>query len=132
MTPYYSAHGIAIYHADCRDVLPSLQVDTLIADPPYGIDMQSRMGGSRSKATKALNSYAIVGDKEPFDPAHLLSFRRVVLWGGNHFASRLPDTRCWLIWDKRKGGTPDNQADAEIAWTNFDEPVRLFRTYGGA
>ena len=126
MRPYFERNGITIYHGDCRDILPSLQVDTICADPPYGIDMQARMGGSRSKATTALNDYSIVGDTEPFDPAHLLDCRRVILWGGNHFASRLPDTRCWLVWDKRKGGTPDNQADAEIAWTNFDEPTRLY------
>jgi len=126
MKPYFERNGITIYHGDCRDILPALQVDTICADPPYGIDMQARMGGSRSNVAAALNDYSIIGDTEPFHPAHLLSFRRVILWGGNHFASRLPDTRCWLVWDKRKGGTPDNQADAEIAWTNFDEPTRLY------
>ena len=126
MIAYFERNGITIYHGDCRDILPLLQVDTVCADPPYGVDMQSRMGGSRSKAAMALNDYRIAGDNEPFDPAHLLGYRRVILWGGNHFASRLLDTRCWLVWDKRRGGKSDNQADAEIAWTNFDEPTRLY------
>ncbi len=26
MTPYYEQDGIVIYHGDCRDVLPSLQI----------------------------------------------------------------------------------------------------------
>jgi len=127
VTPYFQRDGITIYHGDCRDILPGLQADTICADPPYGIKLHSRKGGgSRSKATAALNNYHVEGDVEPFDPAHLLNYRRVVLWGGNHFASRLPDTRCWLVWDKRRGGKSDDQADAEIAWTNFDEPTRLY------
>lgn len=128
MTPYFQRDGITIYHGDCRDILPALQVDTICADPPYGIKLHSRKGGgSRStKGVAALNDYRIIGDDQPFDPAHLLNYRRVILWGGNHFASRLPDTRCWLVWDKRRGGKSDDQADAEIAWTNFDEPTRLY------
>lgn len=34
--PYYDEGGITIYHADCRDVMPGLSADTVIADPPYG------------------------------------------------------------------------------------------------
>jgi site-specific DNA-methyltransferase (adenine-specific) len=37
VTPYYEQDGIAIYHGDCRDVVPALGVvpDVTIADPPY-------------------------------------------------------------------------------------------------
>ena len=36
MKPYYGPHaGITIYHADCRDMLPSLKVDVIVADLPY-------------------------------------------------------------------------------------------------
>lgn len=35
MTPYYDADGITIYHGDCRDVLPDLQVDLVVTSPPY-------------------------------------------------------------------------------------------------
>ncbi len=41
MTPYYDKGGITIWHADCRDVLPSLTagpVDLVLTDPPYGIN----------------------------------------------------------------------------------------------
>lgn len=38
MKPYYEHGGITIYHGDCREVLPRLQVPihVVIADPPYG------------------------------------------------------------------------------------------------
>jgi DNA modification methylase len=38
--PYYEADGIAIYHGDCREILPHLapaSVDLLLTDPPYGV-----------------------------------------------------------------------------------------------
>lgn len=39
MTVYYEHAGITIYHADCRDVLPNLVCDLILADPPYGIEL---------------------------------------------------------------------------------------------
>ena len=36
MTPYYDQDGVTIYHADCREILPTLpKVDLLLTDPPY-------------------------------------------------------------------------------------------------
>lgn len=38
--PYYDQDGITIYCGDCRDVLPTLQVDLVLTDPPYGVTQQ--------------------------------------------------------------------------------------------
>jgi site-specific DNA-methyltransferase (adenine-specific) len=39
MTPYYEEDGIAIYHGDCRDIIPALsRVDMVCTDPPYGVN----------------------------------------------------------------------------------------------
>lgn len=35
--PYYSEDGITLYCAKCEDVLPQLQADVVITDPPYGV-----------------------------------------------------------------------------------------------
>ena len=32
---YYDHAGITIYHGDCREILPDLQADHIITDPPY-------------------------------------------------------------------------------------------------
>ena len=40
MKPYYSDSAVTIYHADCREILPSLpdnSVDLVLTDPPYGV-----------------------------------------------------------------------------------------------
>jgi len=119
---------------DCLDVLSLVSPASLcLADPPYGIDL-GRISGSRLSRWRALRNhqpapsagYAVTGDHEAFDPAPFLRFSQLILWGGNHFASRLPDARKWLIWDKRVGKTPNHGADAEMAWTNLPGPTRLY------
>jgi site-specific DNA-methyltransferase (adenine-specific) len=42
MKPYYERNGITIYHGDCRDVLPCLElgsVGMLLTDPPYAVSV---------------------------------------------------------------------------------------------
>ena len=39
MKPYYEHTGITIYHGDCLEILPTLQVasvDLVLCDLPYG------------------------------------------------------------------------------------------------
>lgn len=37
MKPYYQDDAVTLYHADCRDILPTLgRFDLLLTDPPYG------------------------------------------------------------------------------------------------
>jgi hypothetical protein len=45
-------------------------------------------------------------------------------WGGNYYASALPNSSCWIVWDKQNTG---NFADAELAWTNQGTAVRIFQ-----
>jgi len=131
--PYYEQDGITIYHGDCREVLPllSLDVDTILADPPYGIGYRSNHNSSRrgkwAKWVRYENMPGIQGDDEPFDPSVLPEARNVIVWGGNYCADALPASRCWIVWDKRDGIGPNNQADCEMAWTNLDKPSRIYR-----
>ena len=41
MTPYYESGGITIYHGDCREILPTLEADVLVTDPPYGVGIDN-------------------------------------------------------------------------------------------
>lgn len=134
MKPYYSADGISIYHARWEDVLASLglkheEVALLWADPPYGIDVNTKRRAPRTGGVRGRDWAPVAGDDRPFDPAPLLAFPRIALWGANHYASRLPDSDAWWLWDKRDGVTPErDQADAEMAWTRgVDAGVRIFR-----
>lgn len=122
-----------LYLGDFHEVLPALTgVDAVVTDPPYGINYRSNHNSSRrgewAKWTRHENLPGIVGDEEPLDPEPILSLGvPTVIFGGNYCADRLPPTRCWLVWDKRDGIGPNNQADCELAWTNLDNVSRLYR-----
>ena len=123
MTPYYSDDSVTIYHGDCRELLPLVEADVVVADPPYGIDF--RHGGIRSSSRLVER---VRGDQVAFDPAHLLALPRLVLFGANHYADCLPPSSGWLVWDKvTRNDVKSVLSDAELAWTNCIERVRVFR-----
>lgn len=137
VTPYYSDDSVTIYHGDCREILPTLETDALVmADPPYGVNERTE----RAKAGRGRSPYALMiardfprvhGDDQPFDPSHLLHYKRLVLWGANHYADRLPPSASWIVWDKLDGLTSkrelgfNDNGDCELAWTNLGGPVRI-------
>ncbi len=127
MSPYYEQDGITIYHGDCRQL--SIAADVVLTDVPYGINYRSNHNSSRkgqwSKWVKDRNFDGIAGDDGSFDPFWLLDYPTVMICGGNYYA--LPPTKCWIVWDKRDGIGPNNQADAEMMWTNLEKPTRLYR-----
>jgi len=134
--PYYSdEHGV-IYCRDCLEVMreiPDGVVDAIITDPPYGIALETDYT-TKYKGARTFN--AIVGDETPFDPRPLLRFydKPMIIWGGNCFASMLPDHPGWLAWIKAtRNNVKIRQAEAEFAWTNFITRPQCFRTcYIGA
>jgi site-specific DNA-methyltransferase (adenine-specific) len=81
--------------------------------------------------------FKVLGDDSPFDPRPLLRLaqgRPVILWGGNHYASRLPDAGGWLAWQK----LPDAQlgrlsfSDGEFAWYSWNRRSRFIKhTWSG-
>lgn len=132
MKPYYEADGIVIFHGDCREILPELrEIPSLVlTDPPYGMDLDtdnSGTGDSKRAPGRAWES-RVTGDDAPFDPAHLLVFPRLILWGANHYASRLPESNGWFVWNKRGDGRPSGMhfGDCELAWSNVGQGIRMF------
>ena len=75
MQPYYDEGGITIYHGDCREVLPTLEIaDLLVTDPPYGIGYQSGRGDHDK----------IAGDDGSLAPVDWLSLALKHLRRGRH------------------------------------------------
>ena len=124
---------VTLYQGDACAIAPMLQgIDALITDPPYGTNFdftqprRSHQPLLRCSVPAARWAANVIGDEQPFDPTPWLGYPQVILWGANHYASRLPDSTAWLIWDKRGGMTSDAFSDVELAWTNLRSPARLF------
>lgn len=126
MKPYYEHAGITIYHADCREVVPSLGMfDLLLADPPYGIGAATK--GFRGSV---VNGWTDFGHQEwdsiPVSINELSALmahaEESIIWGGNYFA--LPPSMGFLIWDK--GQRDFSLADCEYAWRSKQCAARIF------
>ena len=127
-----------LYLGDCLELLAAGEIPkhaAIISDPPYGIGWQKHRGDGHGhrinnpEGAKANTSFkTIAGDDGPFDPRPWLAFTKVVLFGANHFAQRLPETGQWLCWDKSVGtGPADSFVDGEFAWSSVRTTRNLFR-----
>jgi site-specific DNA-methyltransferase (adenine-specific) len=119
---------VTLHRGDCLEVLATLPadaVDAVVTDPPYGMDWDTDTtrfsGGVYGDGRRGQ------GDAQPFDPVSWLRFPKVILWGANHYAARLP-VGTTLVWIKKADhlfGT--FLSDAEIGWMKGGYGVYCFR-----
>ena len=106
-----------LIQGDCLEVMAVLpKVCTVVADPPYGIGyVHSGKGGGLWHRS---NTKPIINDDRPFDPDPFLAFPEVLMWGADHFRTRLPEGGRMLAWNKL-GNLPhmgDSFGNVEFAW----------------
>jgi site-specific DNA-methyltransferase (adenine-specific) len=121
-----------LYNMDCMEGMkdiPDKYFELAIVDPPYG----NNLSGGRSakngwnnkidwdKCNKGWNLN--IPTPQYFDELRRVS-KNQIIWGGNYFANMLPNSECWLIWDK--GQRNFSLADGEMAWTSFDKAMRIY------
>ena len=111
-----------LYNQNCLDVLPHLtgvDVDAVVTDPPYGLELTGGTWGKR------FNSEYRNWDNEVVDLSLVLAAaNQTIIWGGNYY--QMSPSRGFLVWDK--GGMFYNRtfSEVEFAWTNLDMPARKF------
>lgn len=128
MKPYYECDGITIFNADWRSCEFPVDgsYDLLLTDCPYGIGEARGKNKSRTNLAVAKDYGISDWDDKPPSEGDILWMRSLakhqIIFGGNYF--HLPPSSCWLVWDKINSG---DFADCELAWTNLDKAVRIFR-----
>jgi DNA modification methylase len=135
LTPYYEESGITIYHADCRDVLPSLpRPDLVVTDPPYVVGAKGcGLAGDRQYLKDITSDRLDLG----FDLATLSGFSNWFCFCGKQ---QLPEMlqfvngKTWMLvtWNKpnptpltNNNYLPDTEYIVHV-W----ERGRLFGEYG--
>lgn len=131
---------ITLWRGDSLELLSAgrLACDAIISDLPYGINYRRGAGGH--SVTAIINRKPIHGDDAPFDPAPWLMHagcdvdvslgagKPIVLWGADHFKTRLPVGGRFICWDKSCGaGAASTFSDAEFAWTNRRNARNIYR-----
>jgi DNA modification methylase len=126
---------------DVASLMDGDKADMVFTDPPYGIDEETNRVEhvktfKKQGIAKKGNYNKIAGDTSidtavaVFGLIEALGIRCVVYWGGNYYAHDLPNSSCWVVWDKR---IDDNQrdlnSDCELAWVKHPHKasVRIFR-----
>lgn len=119
-----------IYNTDCLEymrTLPDKAFDLCLADPPYGIDINSSGHLVREKGWEYKTWDKDAPSKEWFKELRRVS-KHCIIWGANHFIDRVPiNSKAWVVWDKRQ---PENFSFAmcELALTDFeDKTAKIFR-----
>ena len=110
--------------------LPDKLFDLACIDPPYGLNERLVLGGGKlvkSAMTQLYKgkSWDVLPSKEFFDELFRVS-KNQIIWGGNYFLDYLPSTRGIIVWDKQS--RMPTMSDAEIAWTSFDRPLKIYST----
>lgn len=123
MTPYYERDGITLYHADCRELLATMQagsVRVLVSDPPYGIGW--KRGVNHVRNSKAHSGIANDNDTSARDEAlRLLPGVSAIVFGSFYapFSERVKQV---LVWQK----PPDSGLVGSVTGFRRDaEPIFL-------
>lgn len=125
---------VNLFHDDCLNILkalPDKSIDLILTDPPYGINIASNktIGGKgvcKNTIFETKEWDKQTPSKQYFDEI-LRTGKNIIIFGGNYFSDKLPQSNCWFIWDKRcEDKHQNNFADAELCWTNL-KTTRIYR-----
>ena len=121
--------GDATKNEDVHALVDGAQVNLVLTDPPYGINIVNRKTGQLGGSSRI---YApVIGDTngdmfiEHYKILRTLC-NALIIWGGQNFTRTLPPSCGWLFWDKEKNSEALSFGDGELAWTNISTRIRKY------
>lgn len=130
--------------ANVERLIAGRKVDMVVADPPYGMNLDAKYGNSQVGADYAAKhghrriqksrGYApVAGDDKDFDPTFFFEmFEQATeqFWfGADYYRTFLSDGGSWLVWDKR-AGLPDfdySSSEFELCWCKLPHLREILR-----
>ena len=114
--------------ADCMDIMkdiPDKWFELAIVDPPYGINRSANFGKAEYgwKQYKRSKWDSSVPNKIYFDELFRISQNQII-WGGNYMVNYISPSMGWVCWDK--GQRNFSTSDGELAWTSFNQKLRIY------
>jgi len=109
--------------------VPDKFFDLAIVDPPYGILNKTKRGTDKKFCKEEYTKW----DTRPNDDLFFEIIRvskNQIIWGGNYFPvlwSLNEWNKGFIIWDKNQPESLNNFSMAEMAWSSFDKPSKIFR-----
>ena len=115
MSAYYDRDGITIYHGDAREILPTIDGDVMVTDPPYGMAFVAGASCSGDEWTSRWTGVAIHGDEDTTARDEVLAYwnPRPALVFGTWKSPRPDGVRETLVWDKV---VSTGMGDLSIPW----------------
>ena len=96
MTPYFESENGKLYLGNCLDVLPELEPELIITDPPYGMDYQSSWRIDKAKRKDKIHG----DDKFPlwiFNLKPSVAMFTFCRWDN---LKEIPSPKSFIVWDK--------------------------------
>lgn len=130
--PYYQDSHCTIYNCDNMALMKEYSdkhFELAIVDPPYFKGPNRRGHHGRGNMCGA-GDYRTIKTWDLPTSEYFKELKRVsknqIIWGANYYSDRFNSkSSCWIIWDKVNGES--DYADAELAYTSFDSPVRIIK-----
>lgn len=117
-----------LLHVDCMEYmagLPDKAFDLAIVDPPYGLGLPIACTGKWKRKIHEKKDWDNFSPSQSYFDELIRVSKNRVIWGANHFISKIPfDSSCWIFWDKKNG--ENFMSDGELAYTSFKTAVRRF------
>ncbi len=138
MNSVHLAPNLTLIHGDCLEYMATLAdgaYSLAVVDPPYGIHEKLL---TTDKNVNRSNKFALMYQEKGWDTKRptteyfdelMRVTKNQVICGGNYFASMLPASRGWAIWDKQGDGM--TTVNNELIYTSLDLAMKTFRRCHG-